>query len=145
MCLYLLRTLYISCKEHMLARDRLRFDICVLAWSKDQQIESTAEWVYSDRQRLTQACSTLPLSWAWHLPCRRELHKKREMEFRLTLNLPDLSNKARQGQSVHATMNRDEAYKRAQEAWVSNCTGGSVAEIISVCSSLVVSIADLAG
>ncbi|KAL1928839.1 hypothetical protein VTP01DRAFT_2625 [Rhizomucor pusillus] len=36
-------------------------------------------------------------------------------------------------------MNRDEAYKRAQEAWVSNCTGGSVAEIISVCSSLVAS------
>lgn len=36
-------------------------------------------------------------------------------------------------------MNRDEDYKRAQEAWVANCTGGSIHEIITVCSSVVVS------
>ncbi|CDH48259.1 gpi-anchored wall transfer protein 1 [Lichtheimia corymbifera JMRC:FSU:9682] len=33
----------------------------------------------------------------------------------------------------------DEEYKRAQEAWVSNCTGGSITEILSVVTSLVAS------
>ncbi|KAI9493289.1 GWT1-domain-containing protein [Zychaea mexicana] len=36
-------------------------------------------------------------------------------------------------------MMRDEDYKRAQEEWVSNCTGGSIREILAVCSSLVAS------
>ncbi|KAI9318449.1 GWT1-domain-containing protein [Dichotomocladium elegans] len=36
-------------------------------------------------------------------------------------------------------MLRDEEYKRAQEAWVSNCSGGSIVEILTVCSSLVAS------
>ncbi|KAI9246710.1 GWT1-domain-containing protein [Phascolomyces articulosus] len=36
-------------------------------------------------------------------------------------------------------MIRDEDYKRAQEEWVSNCTGGSIQEILAVCSSLITS------
>lgn len=37
----------------------------------------------------------------------------------------------------------DEEYKRAQEAWVSNCTGGSITEILVVVSSLVVCLVHL--
>ncbi|KAI8140698.1 GWT1-domain-containing protein [Fennellomyces sp. T-0311] len=36
-------------------------------------------------------------------------------------------------------MIRDEDYKRAQEEWVSNCTGGTIHEVLAVCSSLVAS------
>ncbi|KAG2215468.1 hypothetical protein INT45_012789 [Circinella minor] len=36
-------------------------------------------------------------------------------------------------------MIRDEDYKRAQVEWVSNCTGGSIQEILAVCSSLIAS------